>query len=80
MAATHSKAISEEEFLRQLRGHIAMKYHNQAAAADAWGLSRAFVSSVVRGKKAPTKIILDEMGYSRERETTTTTIVEYTKQ
>lgn len=59
--------LTEDEFLAELRGHIAKKYKYQINAAKAWGLSRSYVGGVVTGEKPPNKTILDDMGYTREK-------------
>lgn len=57
--------ISEPEFLSEFRAHIKVKYGNQKKAAEAWGVSDAFVSSVSNGRQHPSQAMLDEIGYQR---------------
>lgn len=47
----------------ELRVHIARKYKTQAAAAQAWGVSGAFVSGVLNGRKSPTSVMLEDAGF-----------------
>lgn len=49
----------------ELRSHIARKYKTQKAAAAAWGVSAAFVSSVLSGKKAPNDVMLKDAGFMK---------------
>ena len=48
------------DILAELRAHIARKYKTQKTAAAAWGCSPAFVSEVVKGKKPPTDVMLED--------------------
>lgn len=57
--------IDEANLLPELRAHVARKYHKQCHAAKAWGLSDAFVSAVLTGRKPPTQAILDDAGLIR---------------
>jgi hypothetical protein len=59
--------ITEEEFLAELRAHVAKKYVTRSAAAEAWGLSRSYASAVVAGTKPPSQQILDDIGYERTK-------------
>jgi hypothetical protein len=49
----------------ELRAHVARKYGKQKHAAAAWGVSNAFVSSVLSGRKTPTEQILADAGLVR---------------
>lgn len=53
------------DLLPELRAHVARKYVRQKYAAAAWGVSGAFVSAVLTGKKPPTQQILDDAGIVR---------------
>lgn len=53
---------NEVDLLPELRAHVARKYKTQTAAAQEWGVSTAFVSSVLAGKRKPTAAILDDAG------------------
>ena len=59
--------ITEDEFLAELRAHVARKYVTRSAAAEAWGLSKAYACAVVAGTKPPNQNILDDVGYSRTK-------------
>lgn len=54
-----------EDIRAELRAHIGRKYKKQAAAAQAWGVSSAFVSSVLSGRKEPNETMLDDAGFER---------------
>jgi hypothetical protein len=49
----------------EIRAHIARKYKTQLAAAEAWGLSPAFVNMVLNGKKSPSPKMLEDAGLER---------------
>jgi len=53
------------DLLPELGAHIKHKYVRQKAAALAWGVSDAFVSAVLNGKKRPTEAILADAGLVR---------------
>ena len=57
--------IAEPEFLSEFRAYIKAKYGNQKLAAEAWGVSDAFVSSVSTGRQPPSEAMLREIGYQR---------------
>ncbi len=57
--------IEEDDFLSELRAHVARKYITRTAAAEAWGVSVPYACAVVCGNKPPNKRILDDVGYSR---------------
>ena len=57
--------ISQPEFLAEFRAHIKATYGNQKKAAEAWGVSDAFVSSVSTGRQHPSETMLKEVGYQR---------------
>ena len=48
----------------ELRVHIARKYKTQREAATAWGVSEAFVSSVLSGKNKPSEVMLEDAGFA----------------
>ncbi len=54
-----------EEFLADLRAHIARDYITQGGAAKAWGCSNEYVSAVRSGRTVPNQKILAELGYLR---------------
>jgi predicted XRE-type DNA-binding protein len=49
----------------ELRAHIARKYVKQVKAAEAWGVSQAYVSSVLKGRKNPNDTMLEDAGFER---------------
>lgn len=53
------------DLLPELRAHVARKYVKQNRAAEAWGVSCAFVSAVLTGRKEPTAAILADAGIKR---------------
>lgn len=55
----------EIDLLPELRAYVARTYKRQCVAAKAWGVSDAFVSAVLTGRKQPTAAILDEVGLVR---------------
>ncbi len=50
------------------------EFGNQSAYAEHLGISDAMVSSVVNGKKKPSKVILEDLGYEKVRVLTYTYI------
>lgn len=59
------RAMTYHDPLPILRELIATRYGTQAEAALRWGVSAAFVSAVMTGKKYPTEQMLDEAGLER---------------
>lgn len=55
--------MTKDEFCEALRVHIAIKHKRQAVAAKEWGVSEAYVSQVLRGKKSPTEAMLSDSGF-----------------
>lgn len=51
------------DILEELRAHIARKYKRQIRAAEAWGVTPAFVSLVLQGKKKPNATMLEDVGF-----------------
>lgn len=54
-----------EDICAELRVHIARKYKTQKTAAQAWGVSDAFVSAVLGGQKKPSSVMLEDAGFER---------------
>jgi len=52
-----------DDIAAELRAHVARKYKNQREAAKAWECSPALVSAVLLGKRNPTQLMLDAIGY-----------------
>lgn len=59
--------MNKERFLKKLRGYIAEEFVTQSNAARHYGVSRAFMSAMVTGKKRVIPEILADMGYRDER-------------
>ena len=66
--------MSETDFKDVVWDYITKTYGSQARAARHWGVSDAYISAVVSGKKTPPKWLLKEMGYRKERTVTETFI------
>lgn len=47
----------------ELKAYVKEKYGRQTHAARAWGVSDAFVSAVLTGRKNPTREMLEEAGF-----------------
>ncbi len=60
--------MQEEHGLNRMRTYIWGRYNTQKNAAKKWGVSPAFLSAVLKGKKAPTKVMLKEVGLERKVE------------
>ena len=54
--------MTQDKMRESLRMHIALRYKRQRNAARRWGVSDAYISSVLLGKKRPSQKILDEIG------------------
>lgn len=57
--------LDRAEVLHKLRRHIRDKHSTSSAAATVWNCTPAFVSSVLKRVRPPTKVMLDELGYAR---------------
>jgi hypothetical protein len=57
--------MSENEIADEILHHVLKRYGTKEKAAQAWGVSTAFVSMVTNGKKRPTQAILSEVGYRK---------------
>ena len=45
--------------------HIRKTYRNQSEAAERYGVSKAFISSVTKGKRNPTEQMLSDIGLKK---------------
>lgn len=54
-----------------LMEHLRRKYETHTVAAACFGISRQHLSKIVNGHVPPTQKILDELGYEKTTETTT---------
>lgn len=61
--------LTGEQTRRLLSTHVAKRYGTQRAAADAWGVSRPFVSQMLAGKRLIPDAIAAEIGVKRVRVT-----------
>ena len=57
---------TEDVFLDMLWDHLIRNHRSQAKAARFFDVSDSFMSAVLRGKKSPTKAMLENIGYERE--------------
>lgn len=57
------------KFLKDLKMYIFVNHGTQSGYAKKLGVSRAHISAVCLGKKAPTKQILSDVGYSLSKKT-----------
>jgi len=56
--------MNQTQYAHRLSKFIFFNYKTQAAAAEAWGVSRATVSKVVAGDMRPTEAMLQDTGHS----------------
>lgn len=62
--------LCPDEVITELRIYIARNFNGlQKEYAESLGVSSAFVSSVMNGKKLPTDKMLNQIGFSKEIET-----------
>lgn len=54
-----------------LMEYLRRNFTTHTMAAAKWGITRQHLSKIVNGHVAPTKVILDELGYEKTTETTT---------
>lgn len=57
--------MNGEEFTKKLLKHILINYRYMTRYADHLGVSKAYISAVVSGKKPPSKAILKDIGMER---------------
>lgn len=62
-----TQSIAEQEFLQRLKTFIAAKFGSQSKAADHYGMSRQFMSLILKGKSATPPSILEDIGYARSK-------------
>jgi hypothetical protein len=58
--------MTREEFAQYFSGYVTRTFKRQKAAARHWGVSGAMISAVACGLKPPTKVMLKEIGFTRE--------------
>ena len=64
--------MNRKKFNQALRSHIDSKYGTVLKAARAWEMSSSFVHAVLSSKKEPSRKILDDMGFTKQRKVTVT--------
>lgn len=63
------RELCSAEIITELRVYIAINFNGkQKAFAKSLGVSTAFVSSVMNGKKHPSEEMLRQIGFSKETE------------
>jgi transcriptional regulator with XRE-family HTH domain len=63
------RELRSDEIITELRVYIARNFNGkQKAFAKSMGVSSAFVSSVMNGKKPPSDQMLKQIGFSKEVE------------
>lgn len=55
--------MNQSEMAAKLAKLVDKKYGTQRKAAEAWGVSPALVSGVLRGERRPSTVMLDDVGY-----------------
>ena len=58
--------VSEEDVVEAIRKHCD-QFHTKQEAADSLEVSRVFLWKVLEGKVPPTTLMLEKLGYKRER-------------
>lgn len=61
------KTISEQEFIDSLNAFVGTNFKTGSAAAEHYGVSRQYMSAVMKGKHPPNERILKDMGYTRRK-------------
>jgi hypothetical protein len=56
--------------LRKLKGFIYSEFGTASVYAESKGVSKAHISAILTGKKAPTDDILSDIGVTKEKITT----------
>lgn len=57
--------MTEEDFRRSLKTYTKVKFGSQKKAAETWGISPAFLSDVLNGKRDPGAKLLTALGFRR---------------
>lgn len=70
MAAPHERAERICNVQDEIWRFVRLNFRTQKEAAAAMGISSAFLSAVMHGKKKPTKAILDVVGIEERTVTT----------
>jgi hypothetical protein len=61
--------VHETHVRAQLKTYIHDNFGSQGKAARHWGCSDTFMSRVLRGKAEPTRIMLKDIGLTKEKVT-----------
>lgn len=64
--------MNQDQFIVELRTHIARNFIKQIKYAEEIGVSRSFISQVLLGKKRPNKRMLRDLGLTMKKVTTIT--------
>lgn len=64
--------MNQNQFVVELRTYIARNFITQTKYAEEIGVSKAFVSYVLRGEKMPNKRMLSDLGLTMNKVTTIT--------
>ena len=59
--------MTEDKFLEHLGLHIYKEYKTATVAAKNWHLSGSHLSLICKGKRPPTEVILNELGFIRDK-------------
>lgn len=57
------RKLKEVDIREVVKAHIDKKYKTQKAAAEAWGISPAYVSDVLKGKRMMPDVMANAAGY-----------------
>ena len=61
--------MKEDVFLKSVRSHILKVHGKYKDAAEAWGVTKSYLSLILKGDRPPSKAMLDDLGYDRIVET-----------
>ncbi len=62
--------LTNNDIIKAVRQRAYIDFHNQVEYAEYLGVSVAFINSVIRGKKKPSKKVLDDLGVEKVRTVT----------
>lgn len=58
-----------EDVIKKLRGHIYSEFETASNYANSKGVSKAYISSVLTGKREPSDGMLSDIGIKKEKQT-----------
>lgn len=58
-----------EEIIKKLRGYIYSEFESATNYANSKGVSKAYISAVLKGKREPNDEILSDIGIKKEKQT-----------